>query len=32
MVWPFGKKQQQPEPQVPDFVGALRSVAGFAIG
>ncbi|WP_072622139.1 tetratricopeptide repeat protein [Spirulina major] len=33
MVWPFGKQQQQqPEPQVPDFAGALRSVAGFVIG
>jgi len=36
MVWPFGKKKQgqepQPEPQGPDFGGALRSVAGFVIG
>lgn len=30
MGW-FGKKkeQEQPEPQGPDFVGALRSVVGF---
>jgi CHAT domain-containing protein/Flp pilus assembly protein TadD len=33
MVWPFGKKKtSQPEPQGPDFVGALRSVAGFVMG
>jgi len=34
MVWPFGKKkQEQPEePQGPDFVGALRVVAGRVLG
>ncbi len=34
MVWPFGKKkqEQQVEPQGPDFVGALRVVAGRVLG
>ncbi|MDB9494722.1 hypothetical protein PN477_08840, partial [Spirulina subsalsa CS-330] len=33
MCWPFGKKKKRKaEPQGPDFVRALRSVAGFVIG